>query len=186
MEPDLTNAIMAIIPASLAAYIPYVVLAAAILAAVLPQPPAGSPWESARKLLDIVALNVGHSRNSSASQSSNNNTPPVSIIVLVLALSLGACTTAQLQNEAVRLAAINQIVCSVDATVQPILVPLAAAVTVAVDPGTAPAVAGAVALDGKLHPALQALCPAGTALLGAIGSGVPPAPAPTEILAIKS
>lgn len=98
-------------------------------------------------------------------------------------LAVAGCTTVQLQAEAVRLAAVNQIVCSVDAAVQPILVPLASAITVAVDPVAAPAVAGAVALDAKLHPALQALCPAGTALLGAIGSGGAPAAAPTEAVA---
>ena len=88
--------------------------------------------------------------------------------IAALALLVAGCTTAQLQTEAARLVAINTIICATDAKAQPILVPLAAAVTVAVDPGVAPAIAGAVALDNTLHTALQAACPVGTQLLGGL------------------
>lgn len=104
--------------------------------------------------------------------------------LLALCLGLGACSTASLQNEAARLAAINTIICAVDAKAQPILVPLAATVTVAVDPLTAPAIAGAVALDGTLHAALQAACPMNTMLLGGLAApGAVPAAAPTDTTA---
>lgn len=97
-------------------------------------------------------------------------------------LALSACTTAQLQTAAANSAAINTIICATDAKAQPILVPLVSTVAVVTDPGAAPAVAGAVALDNTLHAALQAACPAGTMLLGGLATtaAAPAAPqAPT-------
>jgi hypothetical protein len=44
-------------------YIPVAVALAAILAAILPQPAADSPWVPARKLLDLVAMNIGSAKN---------------------------------------------------------------------------------------------------------------------------
>ena len=105
------------------------------------------------------------------------------VLTLGLALALGACSTAQLQNEAVRLQAINAIVCESTATLQPIVVPLAATVTVIVDPALAAPVAGAVALDNKLHPELQALCPINDKLLGAMAAPVPAGPIATDAAA---
>lgn len=106
------------------------------------------------------------------------------IIILGAALLLGACTTAQLQNEALRLQAVNAIVCESAATLQPILVPLAATITVVVDPTLAAPVAGAVALDNKLHPELQALCPVNDKLLGAMAAPVPAGPIATDAAAV--
>ncbi len=106
------------------------------------------------------------------------------VLTLGLALALGACSTAQLQNEAVRLQAINAIVCEATATLQPIVVPLAATVTVIVDPALAAPVAGAVALDNKLHPELQALCPFNDKLLGAMAAPVPAGPIATDAAAV--
>jgi hypothetical protein len=49
--------------APVAVYAPLVIAVSAVLAAILPQPVAGSPWAPARKLLDLLALNVGSARN---------------------------------------------------------------------------------------------------------------------------
>ena len=91
-------------------------------------------------------------------------------------LGLSACTTAQLQSEATRLAAINQIVCQGAATAQPVIVQLGSTIAVAADPADAAAVAAAVAIDSKVHDSLQAACPAGTSFLKALAT-VPATPA---------
>jgi hypothetical protein len=56
---------------------------------------------------------------------------------------------------------VTSVVCQGDKTLQPVVVPLAAAVTTAVIPSATAAVAGAVALDTALvHPAIAAACAA--------------------------
>ena len=49
--------------APLSVYVPLVIAIAAVLAAILPRPPAGSPWCPARQLLDLLAFNVGAAKN---------------------------------------------------------------------------------------------------------------------------
>ena len=49
--------------APLVAYVPIVVASSAILAAILPTPAADSKWMPLRKLLDLLALNVGAAKN---------------------------------------------------------------------------------------------------------------------------
>ncbi len=49
--------------APLAVYLPLVIAVSAVLAAILPTPASGSPWLPARKLLDLLAFNVGSARN---------------------------------------------------------------------------------------------------------------------------
>lgn len=49
--------------APLAAYLPLVVSVAALLAAILPNPAPGSSWFPLRKLLDLLALNIGTAKN---------------------------------------------------------------------------------------------------------------------------
>jgi hypothetical protein len=51
--------------APLAVYAPLVIAVAAVLAAILPTPGTGSPWLPVRKLLDLLAFNVGSARNAS-------------------------------------------------------------------------------------------------------------------------
>ena len=67
MEPSLFSVLVAALAntglAPLAVYAPITVAVAAILAAILPQPAPDSPWLPARKLLDLVALNVGSAKN---------------------------------------------------------------------------------------------------------------------------
>lgn len=92
------------------------------------------------------------------------------LAMLLMAGLLTACSTAQLQTESVRLAAINQILCQGAATAQPIVVNLASTIAVAADPADAGAVAVAIGVDKVAHDQLQAACPAGTAFLKAIGT----------------
>ena len=44
-------------------YIPLVCGLAAIIDAVVPPPPEGSPWVGARKVVHMMALNIGYARN---------------------------------------------------------------------------------------------------------------------------
>ena len=57
---------------SLAPWVPVVMAAAAVLAAMLPQPAPGSKWAPARKLLDMLAANVGHAANAPVSKDAPN------------------------------------------------------------------------------------------------------------------
>lgn len=95
-------------------------------------------------------------------------------IAATAVLALGACTTAQLQTEATRLAAINTIICKADQSV-PMLVSLGSSVAVAVDPAVTPGVIAADAVDAAAHKALQDACPVGSSLLAAVEAGQDPA-----------
>lgn len=99
-------------------------------------------------------------------------------IAAAAVLALGACTTAQLQHEAARLAYINQIACSSAATAQPIIVNVGSVIAVTANPADAAAVAAAVAVDAKVHDALQNACPAGTTFLKAYATGTAPVATP--------
>lgn len=86
-------------------------------------------------------------------------------LIFLAVLATAACSPAQVAQ----LATINAVVCKVDGQLQPVVVPLDAAVATAVAPGSAPVIAGAVALDTNLvHPAVVAACAAigGTAVAG--------------------
>jgi hypothetical protein len=61
--------------APVAVYAPLVIAVAAILAAILPTPAPGSPWLPARKLLDLLAFNVGAAHNVSPSSSAQGTAP---------------------------------------------------------------------------------------------------------------
>ena len=65
-----TNPVLALITAlgdtqlkEFAPWMPVLVAVAAVLAAILPPVDANSKWAPARKLLDMVAMNVGHAVN---------------------------------------------------------------------------------------------------------------------------
>lgn len=77
--------------------------------------------------------------------------------IILAACLLAGCTpaqVAQVQNA-------NAVFCQKDGALQPILVPLNAAVATAVVPTAAPVVAGAVALDtAVVHPSIVAACAA--------------------------
>lgn len=57
---------------ALGPWLPVVMATAAVLAAMLPQPAPGSKWEPARKLLDMMAVNVGHATNASVTKDAPN------------------------------------------------------------------------------------------------------------------
>jgi hypothetical protein len=52
--------------APIVVYIPLAMAVAAVLAAVLPRPAAGSGWAPARAALDAVAMNFGNAKNVAA------------------------------------------------------------------------------------------------------------------------
>jgi hypothetical protein len=115
-------------------------------------------WQPARKLLDLLAMNVGAAKNAPAAPSS---LPPAGGAVAALLLfGLGGCTASQVATTQARLATVNAAVCQADKSA-PTVVALAAPVATAVDPAAAPAIAGAVQLDTTLiHPAIVAACAA--------------------------
>lgn len=88
-----------------------------------------------------------------------------SAIALALMFGLTACSATQVAT----MAQVNTAICQDAAALQPVLVPLGATIATAVDPAAAVAIAGAVKLDtAAIHPALQAACPVGTSLIGAM------------------
>ena len=79
-----------------------VVPIAAVLAAFLPVPPPESPWAPLRALLDKLAFNVGHAANAapqapSSAEPAASRPPGLLPCLLLLALPLAGCTTAQQQ-----------------------------------------------------------------------------------------
>ena len=104
------------------------------------------------------------------------------IILGAVLLGLGACTTAQLQTEATRLAAINTIICKADQSA-PQLVALVSTITSAVNPSLAPGVLAADAVDAAAHKALQDACPVNATFLAAIEAGTDPAVALASVSA---
>ena len=90
------------------------------------------------------------------------------LILCLPLLALGACTDAQLQQAQTenakvvsQIVTVTQAACKVDAQAQPVIVTLGAPVVTAVVPSSAPAVAGAVALDVTvIHPDIVAACAA--------------------------
>ncbi len=68
---------------------------ASAVAAILPQPQPGSSWVVMRKLLDLVAMNVGAARNIAPSASSPMppSIPMAMACLLCIGLVLSACTS---------------------------------------------------------------------------------------------
>jgi hypothetical protein len=94
--PALMSALAAAGLGKIVMYAPVVVAVAAVLAATLPQPAANSPWRSARRLLDLLAMNVGAAKN--ASSGAGGASPPISVIAMFClgALGLSACSAPQI------------------------------------------------------------------------------------------
>ena len=61
--PALLSAVAGTPLAPFAVYLPFVIAISAVLAAILPVPAADSRWMPARKLLDLLAMNVGSAKN---------------------------------------------------------------------------------------------------------------------------
>jgi hypothetical protein len=61
--PALAAALAGTPLAPLALYLPLAIAIAAVLAAILPIPAPDSPWQPLRKLLDLLAMNIGAARN---------------------------------------------------------------------------------------------------------------------------
>ena len=55
-----------------APWVPVIMATSAVLAAVLPQPAPDSKWAPARKLLDMLASNVGHATNATVKGPTTN------------------------------------------------------------------------------------------------------------------
>ena len=87
----------------------------------------------------------------------------IAALILVAGCTAQQAATVEAFNTqaADQLQLVTSVVCQGDKTLQPVVVPLAAAVTTAVIPSATAAVAGAVALDTALiHPAIAAACAA--------------------------
>ncbi len=100
MEPNPIPALVAALSgtglAPFVVYVPLVVAVSAVLAAILPQPATGSPWYPARRLLDMLAMNVGSARNLQSVPGSTSSSPLLGVLLAFgLAAGLGACTAAQ-------------------------------------------------------------------------------------------
>jgi len=178
---DLLQAIAAALNVPLSTVLLWVSITSGIaspLASLLPRPAPDSRWVPWRNLLDKLAWNFANASNAPAPIASphpivGTSAAPIAAIVLTM-LGLSACTTAQLQTEATRVAAINTIICKTDAAAQPVLVSLGSTIAVAVNPADAPVVAGAVALDAAAHKTLQDACPVNSQLLAAVAAGQDP------------
>ena len=147
------------------------------LASLLPRPAPDSRWVPLRGLLDKLAWNFANASNAPMQIASPHPIDGTSAsiaqfsAIMLIMFGLSACTTAQLQAEATRAAAINTIICKADAAAQPVVVNLGSTIAVAVNPADAPIVAGAVALDAAAHKTLQDACPVNSQLLAAVAAG---------------
>lgn len=81
--------------APVSAYVPIVIAVAAVLAAILPRPVEGSPWGPARKLLDLMAMNIGNARNTTQSGSAGGGNPLSLLCLFVAASLITGCSTSQ-------------------------------------------------------------------------------------------
>ena len=105
--PALIAALSAVGLDRLALYAPLIVACAAVLAAILPQAQTSSPWAPMRKLLDLLAMNVGAARNAPPSSSSPSTPTAIqNLFVLgVFSLSLTACSASSLTTNNAQLTA---------------------------------------------------------------------------------
>ena len=55
--------LLSFLPAAVAHWVPYVIVACAVLAAVIPAPAPTSPWAGAYRLVNAIGLNFWHARN---------------------------------------------------------------------------------------------------------------------------
>ena len=99
MEPNPISALVAALAgtslAPLAVYAPLIVTCAAILAAILPQPVAGSPWKPARRLLDLLAMNIGAAKNISAPGAPPTSLTTGALFIAFAVASLAGCSATQ-------------------------------------------------------------------------------------------
>ena len=187
MTPELLQTLLQAFPA----LVPYAVYLSAfcglcsVAAKYLPHPAPDAPKAliAGRALLDWLAQNSRNAANAVANPPvvTEGISPVKNIVAMLLAvlcLAVTACATTDLQAEATRLAYINQIACSSASTAQPIIVNVGSVIAVTADPADAAAVAAAVAVDAKVHDALQNACPAGTAFLQAYATGTAPVATP--------
>ena len=80
----------------IAMYSPVVIAASAVLAAVLPHPAADSLWAPARRLLDLLAMNVGSAKNASGGSGSGSAAVGMIAALCVGGLGLAACSAQQM------------------------------------------------------------------------------------------
>jgi hypothetical protein len=99
MEPNLISALVAALAntslAPLAVYAPLVVTVAAVLAAILPQPTSDSPWQPARRLIDLLAMNVGAAKNASNAGAVTSTSTVMGLFISCALASLAGCSAAQ-------------------------------------------------------------------------------------------
>ena len=105
--PALIAALSAVGFDHLALYAPLVVAASAVLAAILPQAQPTSPWAPVRKLLDLLALNVGAARNAPPTSSSPSTPAAIQNLMVLGAFSLllAACSASSLTTNNAQLTA---------------------------------------------------------------------------------
>ena len=156
MEPNPLPALVAAMAgtglAPIVVYVPLVVAISAVLAAIFPQPASNSPWFPLRRLLDLLAMNVGSARNlPSAPASTSSSTLPAVLLAFGLAASVCACSTAQnaqivsdVQTASVVAAQDARLFCAVATPAGPLVVSVAnAAGAPVVATGTATAIVNA-------------------------------------------
>lgn len=100
--PDIITVVVGLLPADYFVYLTIAVAVASALDAALPQPAADSPWYWPRRLVSLVAVNVGHAVNVRQPRRDGPGLPPSPLSLLfavllvgALALPLGACSGAQ-------------------------------------------------------------------------------------------
>jgi hypothetical protein len=105
IQMDLTTLLAALAATPLAGAVPYVtaaIAAASVLDAALPQPKAGSLWLPLRKVISLLAGNVGHAANAEQTPKGPAASPPspsalgIAFVLAGLAGTVAACSPAEL------------------------------------------------------------------------------------------
>lgn len=98
---DIFDALAGLLPAEYLAYATAAVTLCSVLDAALPQPSAESSWYWPRRLISLIAVNVGHAVNARTAPPDRTNPPGTVLsalfavlLVAAVALPLGACTAA--------------------------------------------------------------------------------------------
>jgi len=114
--------------APVAVYLPIIVAIAAILAAILPQPVEGSPWLPARKLLDMLAFNMGNAKNTPQAGKPGTGIVPSMVLVVAASVITSACSaqqnvtlTADAQATSQVVAADSRLACQLNADASTVL-----------------------------------------------------------------
>ena len=94
---SLIAALVGVNLASVASYVPLAIAVSAILAAILPQPNVNSPWVPVRKLIDLLAMNIGSAKNATeiSSATASHSSSLGVLVAFGCTLSLVACSAAQ-------------------------------------------------------------------------------------------